>query len=70
LFDPFGKPLTVVDLLGNKNKFRYKAGYSDPGDGMIYMNGRYYVSKWGRFLNADGSSAANPYVFQGANPLR
>ena len=36
------------------NPFRYRGYYYDTDTGLYYLQSRYYVPQWGRFLNADG----------------
>ena len=36
------------------NPFRYRGYYYDYDTGLYYLQSRYYVPQWGRFLNADG----------------
>ena len=41
-------------IVKNYNPFRYRGYYYDYETSMYYLQSRYYVPAWGRFLNADG----------------
>lgn len=45
---------TAKDSIGADNPFRYRGYYFDSDTGLYYLNSRYYDSKVGRFINADG----------------
>ena len=63
--------------IANINPFRYRAYYYDKETGMYYLNSRYYVPQWGRFLNADGTLADasagllghNMYIYCANDPI-
>ena len=40
-------------IVRNFNPFRYRGYYYDYDTGLYYLQSRYYVPQWGRFLNAD-----------------
>ena len=58
------------------NPFRYRGYYYDYDTGLYYLQSRYYVPQWGRFLNADGYVSTgtgllgyNMYAYCGNNPV-
>ena len=58
------------------NPFRYRGYYYDTETGLYYLQSRYYVPQWGRFLNADGYVSTgmgllghNMYAYCGNNPV-
>jgi RHS repeat-associated protein len=59
-YDSWGKVLSVTgslaSTLGEKNPYRYRGYRLDSETGMYYLNSRYYVPEWGRFLNGDATS--------------
>ena len=64
-YDTFGRTLSIIDGNGNaitdtsnigwKNPYRYRSYRYDYEAGLYYLNSRYYVPEWGRFLNEDGT---------------
>ena len=71
-YDAWGRILSITDNNGNEitntnhiayiNPFRYRSYYYDNETKLYYLNSRYYNPNWGRFLNADGTIAANEDV--------
>ena len=71
-YDAWGRILSITDNNGNEitntnhiahiNPFRYRSYYYDNETKLYYLNTRYYNPNWGRFLNADGTIAANEDV--------
>ena len=58
------------------NPFRYRGYYYDTDTGLYYLQSRYYVPQWGRFLNADGYVSTgtgllgyNMYAYCNNNPV-
>ena len=58
------------------NPFRYRGYYYDYDTGLYYLQSRYYVPQWGRFLNADGYVSTgtgllgyNMYAYCNNNPV-
>ena len=58
------------------NSFRYRGYYYDYDTGLYYLQSRYYVPQWGRFLNADGYVSTgtgllgyNMYAYCNNNPV-
>ena len=58
------------------NPFRYRGYYYDYDTGLYYLQSRYYVPQWGRFLNADGYVSTgtgllgyNMYAYCDNNPV-
>ena len=58
------------------NPFRYRGYYYDYDTGLYYLQSRYYVPQWGRFLNADGYVSTgtgllgyNMYAYCSNNPV-
>ena len=58
------------------NPFRYRGYYYDTDTGLYYLQSRYYVPQWGRFLNADGYVSTgtgllgyNMYAYCDNNPV-
>ena len=49
----------MASTLGQHNPFRYRGYYYDMETGWYYLNSRYYDSRVGRFINADGIIGAN-----------
>ena len=63
-------------IVNTLNPFRYRAYYYDTETNLYYLQSRYYMPKWGRFLNADGYVNANGdiigfnmYAYCGSNPV-
>lgn len=62
-YDTFGNTISVKDGNGNIitnpnnigiiNPYRYRGYRYDYESGLYYLNSRYYVPEWGRFLNGD-----------------
>ena len=62
--------------IANINPFRYRSYYYDRETNLYYLNNRYYIPLWGRFLNEDGIIGANPdiigynlYAYCSNNPI-
>ena len=55
------KGLEITDLshVAYINPFRYRSYYYDEDTKLYYLNSRYYNPLFGRFINADGTIAAN-----------
>jgi len=61
------------------NPFTYRGYFYDAESNIYYLQSRYYIPEWGRFLNADDTatltvsqkviSAANLFSYCGNNPL-
>ena len=58
------------------NPIRYRGYYYDNETGYYYLQSRYYVPEWGRFLNADsqlnfddGFNGINLFAYCGNNPV-
>ena len=54
-----GVTSTESSIVTSYNPFRYRGYYYDVNASMYYLQSRYYVPSWGRFLNADGAVNAN-----------
>ena len=79
-YDAWGNITDIIDTsginLGNINPYCYRSYYYDTETGMYYLNDRYYVPEWSRFLNADGIIGANQdmlgynlYAYVSNNPI-
>ena len=64
-YDAWGKVTACYDASGcnlaKKNPIMYRSYYADLETGlcMYYLNSRYYVADWGRFVSADGILGVN-----------
>ena len=73
-YDPFGKPITAVNLSG---RLGYQSGWTDPITNKVNMWSRWYDPTAGQFRNKDtvdvnpvpDSAAANSYAYVAGNPL-
>jgi RHS repeat-associated protein len=56
-YDVWENPLNISgslkDTVGKKNPYRYRGYRYDEETGYYYLQSRYYLPEWGRFLNAD-----------------
>ena len=86
-YDSWGNIIAITDNnninvsddathIANINPFRYRSYYYDKETKLYYLNNRYYVPLWGRFLNEDGIIGANPdiigynlYAYCSNNPI-
>ncbi len=57
-YTAFGKTTVTLNQFGiaSLNPFRFKCCYQDYESGMYFINGRYYIPEWGRWLTYDKSS--------------
>lgn len=87
VYDSWGNIISITDGInndisndsnnvGNINPFRYRSYYYDVENELYYINSRYYSSKLGRFINADGIIginqdilAYNLYSYCSNNPI-
>ena len=75
-YDAWGNVLEATGTLAEINPLRYRGYYYDSEIGCYYLQSRYYVPEWGRFLNADcmiiaGNvlTASNLYAYANGNPV-
>lgn len=72
-YDSWGKHIAITDGNGNDvsgnanhianiNPLRYRGYYFDTETGLYYISSRYYDSKIGRFINADGYASTGQGV--------
>jgi len=75
-YDAWGNVLSATGIAPEVNPIRYRGYYWDAEIGCYYLQSRYYVPEWGRFLNADciivaGNvlTATNMYGYCNNNPV-
>ena len=75
-YDAWGNCTTIIDKDGIAyiNPLRYRGYYYDTDTGLYYLQGRYYDSNIGRFINADESimllnNVYNLYAYCENNPI-
>ena len=81
-YDAWGKVTACYDASGcnlaKKNPIMYRSYYADLETGlyMYYLNSRYYMADWGRFISADsyvqtgqGMLDKNMFAYCGNNPV-
>jgi len=63
LYDAWGRLLSttgsMASTLGVDNPFRYRGYFYDIETGLYYLQSRYYMPEWGRFISADGIAQVN-----------
>ena len=75
-YDAYGNIISAEGDIAELNPLRYRGYYYDAEIEMYYLQSRYYVPEWGRFLNADklfiagnALTAANMYAYCNGNPM-
>jgi RHS repeat-associated protein len=75
-YDPWGNAASNIDLLGQKNKFKFTGEALDPVTGLVYLRARYYDPTAGHLLSrdpltrSDQSAVPAPYVYVGNSPVQ
>ena len=74
-YDAWGKPLSTTgsaaSSLGKLNPFRYRGYVYDEETAFYYLRSRYYISRWGRFVNADAiiTKRLHAFAYCDDNPI-
>ena len=76
-YDAYGNVMSATGPLAELNPLRYRGYYYDSETGYYYLQSRYYVPEWGRFLNAavlfiagDALTGSNMYAYCNGNPVK
>ena len=66
-YDAWGNLLSAIGPMADINPIRYRGYYADNIFGWYWLQTRWYVPQWGRFLNADCLFITNGDALSGSN---
>ncbi len=66
-YDAWGNITAASGAMVAINPIRYRGYYQDPVTGWYFLQSRYYLPEWRRFLNADSLFIAGDDVISGSN---